>query len=291
MYEIVSSFDNKVRSRGFGGLAVLLLLGGAGCIGEGGEDVTAITDTTDISDITEVTSAITGPSGHDYRFFVTPATWNQARATCASLMGGYHLVTITTPQEDAWLLAQERTFGGAWWFGYSDQSSEGAWRWSDSTTNGYVNWQPGEPNNQGNEDCGMHNGFTSGKWNDSNCNNSLRFVCENGTDTQLTQLSWNGLENTNSATVNYLQFAFDLAFDTGITIGTCEFNFGDRDDTYLRLFNPSGVQVAENDDFCGWRGRASQISARGAVFPTGTYVIRAGCYANTKCDGTVQLMR
>jgi hypothetical protein len=291
MHEIVSAFDKKVSSLGIGGLAAFLLLGGAGCLGEGEDSDFAVVKSADDNDIVEVTSAIIGPSGHDYRFFTTATNWFNAQQTCASLApaGSYHLVTITSAAEDAWLLNEERIRGGQWWIGYNDRGSEGLWRWDRSIPNGYVNWHAGEPNNQGDEDCGHHNGFTDGKWNDSNCNNSFRFTCENGTDTQQTQLSWNQLSNTNSATTNYLQFAIDIPFNTGATIGTCTFGIGD---TYLRLMSPSGVQVAENDDFpCGQNGRQAQISAGGAVNPNGTYVIRAGCYQNSTCDGTVEIQR
>ncbi len=53
-------------------------------------------------------------------------------------------------------------------------------------------------------------------------------------------------------------------------------------DTYLRLFNPSGVQVASNDDSCGRLSFASH-----AATASGTYQIRAGCYSSNSCSGTV----
>jgi len=284
-------FDRNVVSFGVGGLAALLLASASGC-GEVDDGFSADPPAGEEGEVAHASQALINPNNnHDYLFFLTPSIWINASGICQSR--GYHLATINTVTEDTWLVQQEASFGGgAWWFGYTDQTSEGSWGWADGIANGYVNWQPGEPNNQNNEDCGLHSAFggPTGKWNDSNCNNSFKFICENGPpDVQPTTLIYN-LSNTNSATVNYAQFAVDLNFNQGLTIGTCGVagSFG-LNDTYLRLVNPNGNQVAENDDACG--GRLSLLSAVGNVSPKGTYVIRGGCYQNTACGGTVAIVK
>ncbi|KPP56331.1 hypothetical protein Z043_126067 [Scleropages formosus] len=39
------------------------------------------------------------------------------------------------------------------WVGGTDAVREGAWLWIDSTSFNYTRWNPGEPNNYGNENC------------------------------------------------------------------------------------------------------------------------------------------
>ena len=117
-------------------------------------------------------------NGHDYLFILAPATWDQARATC--LINGYYLVSINTAAEEAWLHAQENTKGGsAWWIGYSDTGFEGLWVWEDQSSSTYTNWNPGEPNNQGDEDCVTDNvNVIAGKWDDWTCSSAAKFICE-----------------------------------------------------------------------------------------------------------------
>jgi hypothetical protein len=154
---------------------------------------------------------------------------------------------------------------------------------------GYVNWNNGEPNNSGDEDCLMHASQWGGKWNDSNCNNSFKFVCESGGVESPLAPFWLNISNTNSDQQNYVQFAIDLTFQHLATIGTC--NAQDTGDTYLRLMRPNGTQLVENDDAagCGPIGRESQFSI--SVPATGTYVLRGGCYSNTACSGIVSVVK
>ncbi|WNG50556.1 trypsin-like peptidase domain-containing protein [Archangium minus] len=91
--------------------------------------------------------------------------------------------------------------------------------------------------------------------------------------------------NTNSAqrsTVNK-----DVALKAGqvIKLGTCTVSGATgTGDTYLRLYGPAGTQVASNDDTCG---TLSYLSYTVPANAAGTYQIRAGCYSNTSCSGTV----
>ena len=68
------------------------------------------------------------------------------------------------------------------WVGFSDQSAEGGWVWSDESPVAFVDWADGEPNNYGNgEDCmeivvgGLAGG---GTWNDQQCSRKSKAICE-----------------------------------------------------------------------------------------------------------------
>jgi len=89
--------------------------------------------------------------------------------------------------------------------------------------------------------------------------------------------------NTNSAQQNTVNQNVTLSAGQTIRFGTCTVpGSSGTGDTYLRLFNPSGVQVASNDDSCGVLSFASHAATTG-----GTYQIRAGCYSSNSCSGTV----
>jgi len=62
------------------------------------------------------------------------------------------------------------------WIGFSDASTEGSWEWQDGSVVTYTNWAWGEPNNWSEEDCAQM--YTSGQWNDLDCNDELPFVCK-----------------------------------------------------------------------------------------------------------------
>ena len=62
------------------------------------------------------------------------------------------------------------------WIGVNDIANEGTFVYDSSgTTIVYENWNPGEPNDAGGEDCTEIN---YGNWNDMPCTWNLPFVCE-----------------------------------------------------------------------------------------------------------------
>lgn len=89
---------------------------------------------------------------------------------------------------------------------------------------------------------------------------------------------------TNSATVNTANVYFNLRAGDTLTVGTCGVSGASGSgDTYLRFYNPSGVEVAVSDDACG--GVLSNLTYVAPV--TGTYLLRAGCFGGGACSGTV----
>lgn len=109
-------------------------------------------------------------NGHSYYRSTGSAFWTTARQNCID-MGG-HLVTVTTSGENSFIF-------GIWpsgWIGLTDEVNEGTWRWVTGETYSYTSWNPGEPNNAGNEDYVQFVG--GGKWNDLPNNVSLPYVLE-----------------------------------------------------------------------------------------------------------------
>jgi hypothetical protein len=86
-------------------------------------------------------------------------------------MGGY-LVTITSAAENNFIF----NLWPSGWIGLTDEVVEGQWRWVNGEPYSYSSWNPGEPNNAGNEDYVQFVG--GGKWNDLPNNQALPYVIE-----------------------------------------------------------------------------------------------------------------
>ena len=108
-------------------------------------------------------------NGHSYYRSTGSMTWTDARTACTN-MGG-HLVTVTTAAENNFIF----NLWPSGWIGLSDEAVEGQWRWVTGEPYTWGNWNPGEPNNAGNEDYIQFVG--NGKWNDLP-NTSLPYVLE-----------------------------------------------------------------------------------------------------------------
>ena len=108
-------------------------------------------------------------NGHSYYRSTGSMTWTDARTACAN-MGG-HLVTVTTAAENNFIF----NLWPSGWIGLSDEAVEGQWRWVTGEPYTWGNWNPGEPNNAGNEDYIQFVG--NGQWNDLP-NVSLPYVLE-----------------------------------------------------------------------------------------------------------------
>ena len=109
-------------------------------------------------------------NGHSYYRSTGNAFWLNAKSNCEA-MGG-HLVTVTTAAENNFIF----NIWPSGWIGLTDEVNEGTWRWVTGETYSYTSWNPGEPNNAGNEDYVQFVG--SGKWNDLPNGVSLPYVLE-----------------------------------------------------------------------------------------------------------------
>ena len=109
-------------------------------------------------------------NGHSYYRSTGSMTWTDARQACAN-MGGY-LVTVTSAAENNFIF----NLWPSGWIGLTDEVVEGQWRWVTGEPYSYSSWNPGEPNNAGNEDYVQFVG--AGRWNDLPNNISLPYVIE-----------------------------------------------------------------------------------------------------------------
>ena len=108
----------------------------------------------------------------------TNLQWRWAQFACS--FTGYNLVTINSDTENLFVYTTLLSLGGGrWWIGYNDRNQEGTWEWASGETSSYEAWGNNEPNNSGgNENCAELNRFGDETWNDIQCNQSLKFICE-----------------------------------------------------------------------------------------------------------------
>ncbi|MGZ2370872.1 PA14 domain-containing protein [Ancylomarina sp. YFZ004] len=125
---------------------------------------------------TSRTNSISGYSylgtlnGHTY--YYSNSSVNINAATQNSVNIGGHLVTINTQAENNWINNKV----GEVWIAYNDAASEGNFVWVTGESNGYENWNSGEPNNSGGEDHTVM--YSNGRWNDLRGTNNRRYVVE-----------------------------------------------------------------------------------------------------------------
>jgi VCBS repeat-containing protein len=92
--------------------------------------------------------------------------------------GGY-LAAVDSEIENSFIVDNMKSIGnhhGSSWIGFSDDESEGNFKWINGSKSTFTKWQNGEPNNSGNEDYTelMSNGY----WNDLPNDHHRRYVIE-----------------------------------------------------------------------------------------------------------------
>jgi hypothetical protein len=99
-------------------------------------------------------------------------TFDEALAQCRS-MPGFDLASIDSrPQNQA----LDTLAAGEHWIGLNDREVEGIFAWTDFSPTFFTNWNAGEPNNSGNEDCTLRR--EGGGWNDAPCTFVAPAFCE-----------------------------------------------------------------------------------------------------------------
>lgn len=91
---------------------------------------------------------ITSPiNGHD-DYLLDKATWTASEAEAITFGG--HLATINSAAENTWIASTFATYGSVnrlLWIGLNDAAVEGTFVWASGQPVVYLNWVPGEPNN------------------------------------------------------------------------------------------------------------------------------------------------
>lgn len=109
------------------------------------------------------------PANGNIYYLLERATWAASQAEAVSLGG--NLVTIRNIEEQVWL---QQTFGpintdfspNSFWIGYTDQESEGTWKWISGEPVTFIYWQPGEPNGGNVSNWAYVGRYSNGRWND-----------------------------------------------------------------------------------------------------------------------------
>jgi len=117
---------------------------------------------------------------------------------------------------------------------------------------------------------------------DDDCDGQVNEGCDSG---KLYSFYYSA-SNTNYATRYTTDRSVALSAGQTIAIGTCGLpGAWGSGDTYIRLFNGYGTQVAYNDDNCS--GLSTYFMYTVPSGGGGLYTIKAGCYSGGSCSGNV----
>ena len=111
-----------------------------------------------------------------YRFSDKNLAWREAQFHCEAL--GSNLAVVTSQAEQQALASNVKSLT---WIGlYRDPKNMSRWLWVDESLVTYTNWRTGEPNDFGGAEdyVELLTPYRGVKWNDRNCNRSLRYACE-----------------------------------------------------------------------------------------------------------------
>ena len=119
-------------------------------------------------------------NGDDY-FVVCyeESSWQDAHSACqAAGYDGLTLIENTSQQSTLESLANSISVGDSReiWMGQNDIATEGDWDWIVGSGS-YDNWLPGQPGQQGDEDCGMSPEYDNYQWIDVPCSRNYWMSC------------------------------------------------------------------------------------------------------------------
>jgi hypothetical protein len=107
------------------------------------------------------------PANGHYYYRLSNSNWSDAQCFARTVLHG-NLVTINDAAENTFILTTFTNAPGSGrvWLGYNDALTEGTFGWVAGDAPSYTNWDPGEPNNSGNEDyAAQYSG--NGRWFDA----------------------------------------------------------------------------------------------------------------------------
>ncbi|XP_034546802.1 CD209 antigen-like protein E [Notolabrus celidotus] len=112
-------------------------------------------------------------SGSCYYISTEKKSWTSSREDC--IAKGADLVIIDS-QEEKDFLSGLASSGANIWIGLTDNVQEGTWMWVDGSRVTTTYWGDGQPNSEGNQDCGEM--VKKGEWNDDICYAKNIWICE-----------------------------------------------------------------------------------------------------------------
>jgi len=187
------------------------------CTGPPGCDLIALRSAFAAAGYNELNGVVGQPCS---LYFINPQSQDANQSELDARQLGAHLVVFNDAAENAAVLAALNSSGviasvGAVWVGYTDAQSEGNWITLDGTPMSYLNWAPGEPNNNG-------QGATCCSFPDwlGGCSSSASFQCANGEDCMQIYSggNWNDLPcNRNSVSVIEVNLCPTITANADIT--------------------------------------------------------------------------
>ncbi|KAM4543684.1 macrophage mannose receptor 1 [Fundulus diaphanus] len=110
-------------------------------------------------------------------------TWHQARKSCQQQ--GADLLSIMELHEQSYISGLTNHFGTLLWIGLNSLDIESGWQWSNGNPFRYLNWAPGHPSSTPGLTCAALNTRKASKWESSDCNKKLGYICRKGNSTSL----------------------------------------------------------------------------------------------------------
>jgi hypothetical protein len=229
-------------------------------------------------------------NGHYYVLTSNRTPWPEAEAEAVRLGG--HLATINDEAENLFLtttFVNGPTLDDNYWIGLNDYASEGNFVWSSGEPVTYTNWSPGEPDDFDSAEDGTvinyipQQGF--GLWGDIFNGAAFTGIIELTTPPAADNDWYSVSVNAGDA----------LSINTRTPFGDPQYPFEihNRLNPAVELYDPSGIQVAANDNG-GFDGRNASISY--TTLATGDYYARvfsagftAGEYVLSVAGTTVAL--
>ncbi|KAL6491145.1 hypothetical protein MHYP_G00014900 [Metynnis hypsauchen] len=112
--------------------------------------------------------------------------WADAQKYCREKFAD--LATIESQEEMNAVITVLNKATGDFWIGLKQKDKQGnsrTWMWSDGSQFSYSNWNSGEPNNPGSNNCGALQRASGYRWNDAGCLWFQQFVCQEVQDLPL----------------------------------------------------------------------------------------------------------
>ncbi|MEZ4801040.1 MAG: HYR domain-containing protein, partial [Flavobacteriales bacterium] len=177
-------------------------------------------------------------NGHKYFRSNSNTTWSNAN-DAANALGG-HLVTISSATENTLLSGI-----GAHWSGFTDEAVEGTWVWVTGEPVTYTNWNPGEPNNSGNQDYGVLN-YSADRWDDQAGTTNLPYIVE--FDCSVNLIS--GIESGEIFPVGTTTVTYTVTDSNGNVSAPCSFDVTVNDNENPTINCLNDIEVDNDAGLC-----------------------------------------